>query len=87
LRLLAISVLALTGWRAVGRPLQDQRFVLIAAPHTSNWDFPIMLVVVLKLGLRVHWLGKKSLFRFSFGMLMRWFGGIPIDRSRRSSTV
>ncbi len=87
LRVMAMGILALMRWRAVGEPIANQRFVLIGAPHTSNWDFPIMLMVVLKLRLRVHWLGKKSLFRFPFGALMRWLGGIPIDRSRRSNTV
>lgn len=87
LRLLALAALALLGWRGVGSTPEEKRFVLIGAPHTSNWDFPIMLMVVLKLRLHVHWMGKKSLFRFPFGPLMRWLGGIPIDRSRKSNTV
>lgn len=87
LRLLALAALSLLGWRGVGTTPEEKRFVLIGAPHTSNWDFAIMLMVVLKLRLHVHWMGKKSLFRFPFGPLMRWLGGIPIDRSRKSNTV
>lgn len=87
LRLLSLLILKLVGWRAVGTPPAEKRFVLIAAPHTSNWDFPLMLMVVLKLRLRLYWMGKNSLFVFPFGFLMRWLGGIPIDRSRSHNTV
>lgn len=61
--------------------------MLIGAPHTSNWDFPIMLLVVLKLRLKLFWMGKNSLFVFPFGLLMRWLGGIPIDRSKSNNVV
>lgn len=75
------------GWRVTGTPPTEKKFVLCGAPHTSNWDFPLMLMVMLKLGMDVHWMGKDSLFRFPFGGLMRWLGGIPIDRSRSNNTV
>lgn len=87
LRGISSAILWLIGWRAVGNPIQNQRFVLIGAPHTSNWDFPIMLMVVLKLGLRLHWMGKHSLFMFPFGGLMRWLGGIAIDRRQACGVV
>ncbi len=87
LRGISTGILALLGWKAIGKPLQDQRFVLIGAPHTSNWDFPLMLMVVLKLELKLHWMGKHSLFMFPFGGLMRWLGGIPIDRRSAHGVV
>lgn len=87
LRIVSVGLLKLFGWRAVGKPIDDHRFVLIGAPHTSNWDFPVMLTVVLKLRLKLYWMGKHSLFRFPFGGLMRWLGGIPIDRSRAHGMV
>lgn len=87
LRLLALLLLKLVGWRPIGEPPAEKRFVLIGAPHTSNWDFPLMLAVVLKLRLRLYWMGKDSLFRFPFGGLMRWLGGIPVDRSKSNNTV
>jgi len=87
LRCLSIVLLKLIGWKAVGRPIENARFVLIGAPHTSNWDFPLMIMVVLKLRLRVYWMGKSSLFPFPVGWFMRWLGGIPVDRSRAQNLV
>ncbi|MCY4356468.1 MAG: lysophospholipid acyltransferase family protein [Gammaproteobacteria bacterium] len=87
LRLLSILVLILIGWRTRGEPLAHQRCVLIGAPHTSNWDFPLMLMVVLKLKLRIFWMGKHTLFPFPFGWFMKWLGGIPIDRTSAHNVV
>lgn len=87
LRLLAIVALKLVGWRARGEEIPHQRFVLIGAPHTSNWDFPLMLLVVLKLRLRVYWMGKHTLFPYGLGWLMKWLGGIPINRSASHNVV
>lgn len=88
LGLLASLILRLSGWRVVGAPpAAVKKYVLIGAPHTSNWDFPLMLLGVLRLGLDVHWLGKDSLFPRPVGGLMRWLGGIPVDRSRADNRV
>lgn len=87
LRGISIVILKLIGWKTRGEELEHQRFVLIGAPHTSNWDFPLMLMVVLKLRLRVFWMGKHTLFPFPFGWLMKWLGGIPIDRSASHNVV
>ena len=87
LRAISIFLLKIMGWKARGKELEHQRFVLIGAPHTSNWDFPLMLMVVLKLRLRVYWMGKHTLFMFPFGGLMKWLGGIPIDRSSSHNVV
>jgi 1-acyl-sn-glycerol-3-phosphate acyltransferase len=87
LRVIAIVILKLTGWKAVGEETGNPRFVLIAAPHTSNWDFPLMLLVVLKLRLELYWMGKNSLFPFGIGWLMRWLGGISIDRAKSHNVV
>jgi|TARA_B110000483_G_scaffold241196_1_gene323611 1-acyl-sn-glycerol-3-phosphate acyltransferase len=87
LRGLSLVGLKLLGWTAKGEPLEHQRCVLIGAPHTSNWDFPLMLMIVLKLRLRIFWMGKHTLFPFPFGWLMRWLGGIPIDRKASHNVV
>lgn len=54
--------------------------MLVGAPHTSNWDFVLMLAIAWRLGVNFRWLGKKSLFRGWRGPIMRALGGIPVDR-------
>lgn len=86
-RLLARLFLSATGWRPDGERPAAARYVLIAAPHTTNWDFPYLLAFAEHFGLRISWLGKASLFRGPFGPLMRALGGIPIERSRSANRV
>lgn len=73
-------VLALLGWRIEGQLSPVPRCVMIAAPHTSNWDFVVGISAMLALRLRVSWLGKGTIFRFPFRKLLRFLGGIPVDR-------
>ena len=88
LRALSLAFLRLTGWKVEGvLPANASKCVLIAAPHTSNWDLPYTLMAAFVLGLRIHWLGKASLFRWPFGGVMRWLGGIAVDRSRPGGLV
>jgi 1-acyl-sn-glycerol-3-phosphate acyltransferase len=87
LRLVSFVGLKLTGWRTVGTPPNLDKYVMIAVPHTSNWDFPVMLTVVLKYKLDVHWIGKHTLFPWPIGWFMRWLGGISINRSLSHNTV
>lgn len=75
------------GWKVEGDPPPVPKFVMIAAPHTSNWDFPYMIAVSWVLGVRLHWLGKDSLFRFPWGLFFRALGGIPVDRSKSNNMV
>ncbi len=76
--LLARLMLRLGGWRLRGKPPATGKFIMIAYPHTSNWDVPFTLAVCLSYGLHIHWLGKSSLFRGPLGPLMKWLGGIPL---------
>ena len=64
-----------------------KRFVLIAAPHTSNWDLPFMLAAAKVIDVRVSWFGKHTIFKFPLGWFMRWLGGIPVDRRASQSLV
>jgi 1-acyl-sn-glycerol-3-phosphate acyltransferase len=77
-------------WRFTSVPPPDaipDRCVMIAAPHTTNWDFPIMLALTKVAGVRVSWLGKRSLFKGPMGTVMRWLGGVAIDRSAAGGMV
>ena len=68
-------------WTLRTSPAPSQPTILIGAPHTSNWDFVLMLGIASRLGIDVRWLGKKSLFASWRGPLMRGLGGVPVDRS------
>ncbi len=81
------AVWRMTGWEMEGEIPNLPKFVLIGAPHTSNWDFPVAMSMVLALGLDAHWIGKHTLFRWPFGSLMRWFGGMPVVRSESRGVV
>ena len=75
------------GWKAVGTPPPGGRYVIIAAPHTSNWDFVYFLGLVNELGIDANFMAKDSLFRWPMGGFMRDMGGISIDRSARHNVV
>ena len=88
LRGLSVAFLKLTGWKLEGQlPPGQGKCVLIAAPHTSNWDLPYTLMVAFALRLTPYWLGKASIFKWPFGPVMRWLGGIAVDRSKSNNLV
>lgn len=68
-------------WTLTGGDAPQRPTVLVGAPHTSNWDFVLMLAIAWHIGVDVRWLGKKSLFQGWRGPIMRALGGIPVDRS------
>jgi 1-acyl-sn-glycerol-3-phosphate acyltransferase len=75
------------GWRAEGTVPADGRYVIIAAPHTSNWDFVYFLGLVNELGIDAHFMAKDTLFRWPLGGFMRAMGGVEIRRDQRRDTV
>ena len=76
-------------WESIGGPPPPEikKYVLIAAPHTSNWDFVWLLVFAYAHRMRIQWVGKHTLFKKPFGTIMRALGGIPVRRSERQSMV
>lgn len=86
-RLIGRLYLRAWGWRVDGALPACRQAVVIAAPHTSNWDLPFMLAVAYVLGVRPSWLGKQELFRWPFGWLMRRLGGLPVDRRASHGVV
>ncbi len=88
MRSTAILLMRLSGWKFSGEPFPEvPKFVLIVAPHTSNWDFLVGLQAMYALGIRGTFLAKASLFRFPLGILMRWLGGVPVDRKAANDVV
>lgn len=80
-RSLGRVMLRLLGWRVAGQLPDLPRVVVVVAPHTSNLDFFIGLAVQLALGLDISWLGKHTLFLGPWSPLLRWLGGIPVNRA------
>ena len=88
LRAFSVSFLRITGWKIEGSlPPNGSKSVLIAAPHTSNWDLPYTLMVAFALRLNVYWMGKEQLFSPPFRSLMMWLGGIPVEREKSNNLV
>ena len=86
-RWLGKLVIAITGWRLDGSVPERDKFVLIAAPHTSNWDLLHLLTLAWSCGIHVNWMGKHQLFRGPMGPVMRMLGGVPVRRDRRNDLV
>ncbi|GAB4314032.1 MAG: lysophospholipid acyltransferase family protein [Bacteroidales bacterium] len=81
-------ILGLFGWRITqGVPPEIKKCVIVVAPHTSNWDFVIGRLAFFALGLPVRFLIKKEIFVFPLGPLLKWLGGIPVDRRKSGGMV
>nr|WP_298144155.1 lysophospholipid acyltransferase family protein [uncultured Pseudomonas sp.] len=81
------GVLKLMGWRIEGELPKLDKFIVIGAHHTSNWDFVVFIAFKFILRLNARWFGKHTIFRWPFGRLLRGWGGIPIRRDRQVNTV
>jgi 1-acyl-sn-glycerol-3-phosphate acyltransferase len=77
------AVLKLFGWKSEGSVPPVAKAVIIAAPHTSNWDLPFTLAIAYDLGVELNWVAKKELFKQPFKGFFHWLGGIPVDRSKK----
>jgi 1-acyl-sn-glycerol-3-phosphate acyltransferase len=86
-RTLALVAMRLTGWRIEGEFPNLPQFVVVVAPHTSNWDFFVGVMAMFALGFRGTFLGKHTVFRWPVGSVMRWLGGVPVDRASPHNVV
>ena len=85
---LGAFLLRVAGFHLEGEyPAHLAKYVMIVAPHTSNWDLVVGLFAKWALGLRVRFLAKHTLFRFPLGIVLRWWGGIPIRRHAAGGVV
>ncbi len=88
LRAFSKAYFKLAGWTISGElPPGATKAVLIAAPHTSNWDLPFTLMTAFVLNLDVYWMGKQSIFKWPFAPVMRWLGGIAVNREKSTNLV
>ena len=81
LKLIGKLAMKVTGWKTVGDFPKDERVLLVAGPHTSNWDFVLAMSLILSLDVNFHWIGKHSVFKKGFRRLLRKMGGIPVNRT------
>jgi 1-acyl-sn-glycerol-3-phosphate acyltransferase len=86
-RTVARTIFRLAGWRTHVISPRTSRYVMIGAPHTSNWDFILMLFLMAIEGIPIRWMGKDSLFRGPMGVFMRSMGAIPVNRQERTNLV
>jgi 1-acyl-sn-glycerol-3-phosphate acyltransferase len=86
-RWLGRTTLALLGWHIVGQVPNLPKFVAIGAPHTSNWDFPLAMLMFIALGLRISWMGKDSFVNGPLKRVWHWMGGVPINRKAAHGVV
>ncbi len=79
--------LKLNHWTCSPKMPGVTKAVLVAAPHTSNWDLPFSLALSAVLDIKINWVGKHTLFKPPLGWLMRAIGGVPVDRRGRNDSV
>ena len=75
------------GWTIHADFPQSQKYVLVVAPHTSNWDFPLGILAGKAFRLSPNWIGKHTIFRWPFGWFFRALGGIPVDRGHAVNLI
>jgi 1-acyl-sn-glycerol-3-phosphate acyltransferase len=80
-------LMRLLGWRVDGTLPDLPKYVLIGAPHTSNWDFVLFLGLIFYLRADARYMAKASLFRFPIGWFFRYCGGYPVDRKKSTGLV
>ena len=87
LRKIARFGINISGWTIKGKVPDEERIVIIAAPHTSNWDFILAMLAIFGLNIKVRWLGKNSIFKPGFKKFFEWLGGIPVYRDNPSTLI
>lgn len=80
-------ILGLFGWSAHAEFPSEEKYVVIVAPHTSNWDFILGLLAAWNLQIKAHWLGKHTIFRGPLGWYLRKIGGLPVERSKTLNVI
>jgi 1-acyl-sn-glycerol-3-phosphate acyltransferase len=81
------AILSFYGWSVVGEVPNLPKFVIAVAPHTSNWDFVFGASTMFALDLKLAFIGKHTLFVWPLAPILRWMGGIPIDRKAARGVV
>ncbi|NMC11390.1 MAG: acyltransferase [Chloroflexi bacterium] len=81
------KLLSILGWTIVGQIPELQKYLVVGAPHTSNWDFIYFVMYINAVGLKVGFIGKDSAFWWPMGLILKKMGGIPVNRRSRNNFV
>lgn len=87
IKMIANMILILSGWKVDKLVPEERKFILIAAPHTSNWDFVYTILFIKALGVNFNWVAKHTMFKWPFGMILRSLGGIAVDRRTKGNNI
>jgi len=87
MKIIGRFLLRLMGWKLVGKLPNDKKYIVIVAPHTSNWDFFICLCGRFATGVKINFLAKQQLFFFPLGIFLKAIGGAPVDRTTKGNKV
>lgn len=87
LRGISLILLKMLGWKATGKLPEEKKYILIVAPHTSNWDLFYGIILAFAMKVDARYIAKNELFRGPFSILMTWSGAIPVDRSSHHHIV
>jgi 1-acyl-sn-glycerol-3-phosphate acyltransferase len=87
MRAVGRATLWLLRFRIEGEVPDIPKLVMAAAPHTSNWDFVVGAAVMFALDLRLSFIGKHTIFVWPFDAILRWMGGIPVNRASAHGVV
>lgn len=86
-RWLARLYLKINRWTVIGGKPEEKKYILLAVYHTSNWDAVVLVATAAYLNLRIYFMGKHTLFRGPLGVIVRFMGGIPVDRGAHHGVV
>lgn len=86
-KFLARFIFWITGWKLVAEPPPYKKMVMVAAPHTSNWDFLYARTAFFLMDIPLKYTIKRELFFFPLGPILKALGGLPIDRSKKGGMV
>lgn len=87
MKYLSRLILKLAGWKAEGKVPDVKKFVVVVAPHTSNWDYVVGQLFYLSMGIKARVMIKKEMFFFPMGAILKLMGGVPVDRQRKTDIV
>ncbi|MCF6289322.1 MAG: 1-acyl-sn-glycerol-3-phosphate acyltransferase, partial [Proteobacteria bacterium] len=84
LRKLCLWILKVCGWQTINNLPEAKKYVIIAAPHTSNWDFPLGMLYIVSSGVPFRFMGKDALFKWPQKYLFKALGGFAVDRGQNT---